>query len=37
IEVLPEFQESSLSVYLYYQASRYLQPKIRRFIDFFTK
>ncbi|HBD9374642.1 TPA: LysR family transcriptional regulator [Legionella pneumophila] len=37
IEILPEFQESNLSVYLYYQASRYLQPKIRRFIDFFTK
>ncbi|HAZ7572965.1 LysR family transcriptional regulator [Legionella sp. PATHC032] len=37
IEILPEFRESNLSVYLYYQASRYLQPKIRRFIDFFTK
>ncbi|HAT1597148.1 TPA: LysR family transcriptional regulator [Legionella pneumophila] len=37
IEILPEFQEPHLSVYLYYQASRYLQPKIRRFIDFFTK
>ncbi|HHL3492882.1 TPA: LysR family transcriptional regulator [Legionella pneumophila] len=37
IEILPEFQEPHLSVYLYYQASRYLQPKIRKFIDFFTK
>ncbi|AMP88441.1 LysR family transcriptional regulator [Legionella pneumophila] len=37
IEILPEFRESNLSVYLYYQASRYLQPKIRRFIDFFAK
>lgn len=37
VEILSEFQESELSVYLYYQASRYLQPKIRRFIDFFTE
>ncbi|KGP62953.1 LysR family transcriptional regulator [Legionella norrlandica] len=36
IEILHEFQEPKLSVYLYYQAARYLQPKIRRFIDFFT-
>lgn len=36
VEVLSEFQESQLPVYLYYQKSRYLQPKIRKFIDFFT-
>ncbi len=36
IEILPEFSESELSVYLYYQQSKYLQPKIRRFIDFYT-
>ena len=34
IEVLSEFQEPQLPVYLYYQQSRYLQPKIRKFIDF---
>lgn len=37
IEVLGEFQEQEKSVYLYYQSSRYVQPKIRRFIDFFTR
>jgi DNA-binding transcriptional LysR family regulator len=36
IELLKEFQEPRQSVYLYYQQSRYLQPKIRHFIDFFT-
>lgn len=36
IEVLSEFQEAQLPVYIYYQQSRYLQPKIRKFIDFFT-
>lgn len=37
IEILSEFKEPPLPVFLYYQQSRYLQPKIRRFIDFFTK
>lgn len=37
VELLKEFQERQQSVYLYYQQSRYLQPKIRRFIDFYTK
>lgn len=36
IELLPEFCERNQPVYLYYQQSRYLQPKIRRFIDFYT-
>ncbi|KTD83050.1 LysR family transcriptional regulator [Legionella waltersii] len=36
IEILPEFCENYRPVYLYYQQSRYLQPKIRRFIDFYT-
>ncbi|WP_454781090.1 LysR family transcriptional regulator [Legionella sp. WA2022007384] len=36
IEVLSEFQDQQLPVYVYYQQSRYLQPKIRKFIDFFT-
>lgn len=35
IEILPKFSEPKQPVYLYYQHSRYLQPKIRRFIDFF--
>lgn len=36
IEVLKEYQEPKKNIYLYYQQSRYLQPKIRRFIDFYT-
>ncbi len=36
VEILPEFSEQEQPVYLYYQQSRYLQPKIRRFIDFYT-
>lgn len=36
IEVLHEYQEPQKNVYLYYQQSRYLQPKIRNFIDFYT-
>jgi DNA-binding transcriptional LysR family regulator len=36
IEVLFEYQEPKVDIYLYYQQSRYLQPKIRRFIDFFN-
>lgn len=35
IEILNEYQEPQKNVYLYYQQSRYLQPKIRRFIDFY--
>lgn len=37
IEILREFQEPQKNIYLYYQQSRYLQPKIRKFIDFYTK
>ncbi len=36
IEILRDFQEPEQSIYLYYQQSRYLQPKIRHFIDFYT-
>lgn len=36
IEILPGHQEASVFVYLYYQQSRYLLPKIRKFIDFYT-
>lgn len=36
IEILPEFCEGKQPIYLYYQQSRYLQPKIRRFIDFYV-
>lgn len=36
IEVLQVYQEPNTNVYLYYQQNRYLQPKIRRFIDFYT-
>ncbi|MBV8803357.1 MAG: LysR family transcriptional regulator [Gammaproteobacteria bacterium] len=37
IEILPEFKVPEKSVYLYYQPQRYLQPKIRYFIDYFTR
>ncbi len=37
VEILSEYREARQSVYLYYQQSRYLQPKIRKFIDFFTQ
>jgi DNA-binding transcriptional LysR family regulator len=36
IEVLRKFQEEHVPIYLYYQQNKYLQPKIRRFIDFFS-
>lgn len=35
IEILREHQEPDKYVYLYYRKSRHLQPKIRRFIDFY--
>lgn len=34
IEILRDYQEPEQPVYLYYQQSRYLLPKIRHFIDF---
>jgi DNA-binding transcriptional LysR family regulator len=37
IEVLPNYQEPEKQVYLYYRKSRHLQPKIRRFIDFYQE
>lgn len=36
VEILSEYREKEQSVYLYYQQSRYLKPKIRRFIDFYV-
>lgn len=36
IEVLRDHQDPLIPIYLYYQQNRYLQPKIRRFIDFYT-
>jgi DNA-binding transcriptional LysR family regulator len=36
VEILSEFREPEKPVFLYYQHSRYLQPKIRRFVDFYT-
>jgi DNA-binding transcriptional LysR family regulator len=37
VEVLTEFSEGVQPIYLYYRQSKYLQPKIRRFIDFYVK
>lgn len=36
LEMLPEFHQETVPIYLYYQKSRFLQPKIRKCIDFFT-
>jgi DNA-binding transcriptional LysR family regulator len=36
IEILPGSLESQIPVYLYYREGRYLQPKVRHFIDFFS-
>lgn len=36
VELLKEFQQPQQPIYLYYRQSRYLQPKIRHFIDFYT-
>lgn len=36
VEVLRPYQEPKTHVYLYFRQSRYLQPKIRRFIDFYS-
>jgi DNA-binding transcriptional LysR family regulator len=35
VELLPEYSETNIPVYLYYKPNRYLQPKIRCFIDFY--
>lgn len=37
VEILSEYQKPKIPIYLYYQQSRYLLPKIRRFIDFYTR
>jgi len=34
LEILPGCKESEIPLYIYYQESRHLQPKIRHFIDF---
>lgn len=36
VEILSDFGECEQPVYLYYQQSKYLQPKVRRFIDFYA-
>lgn len=36
VEILPEYQKKSVNVYLYYKKTKYLQAKIRRFIDFYA-
>jgi DNA-binding transcriptional LysR family regulator len=37
VEVLPDVQMQQGSIYYYYPKYRYIQPKIRAFIDFFLK
>ncbi|MGE3320122.1 MAG: LysR family transcriptional regulator [Candidatus Berkiella sp.] len=36
VEILPDFHQQTVPVYLYYQKNRFLQPKIRKCIDYFT-
>ena len=36
VEVLAPYNETAYPIYLYYPQSRYLQPKIRRFIDYYA-
>jgi DNA-binding transcriptional LysR family regulator len=36
VEILPKYNRTQVPVFLYYQQSRYLQPKIRKFIDYFS-
>ncbi len=36
-EILPEYRDIKRNVYLFYQSSRFVQPKIRHFIDFVVK
>jgi DNA-binding transcriptional LysR family regulator len=36
VEILKDFQANEQTIYLYYQQSHFVQPKIRRFIDFFV-
>lgn len=35
VEILADYREPAQSIYLYYQSSKYLQSKIRCFIDFY--
>lgn len=34
-EILPQYHQQTVPVYLYYEKSRFLMPKIRKFIDYF--
>ena len=34
IAILPEHQQQNIPCYLYYATSRYLQPKVRAFVDY---
>ncbi len=36
VEILSEYQQQTVPVYLYYQQNRFLLPKIRKCIDYFT-
>lgn len=36
IEILPQYHQKAIPVFLYYAQNKYLHPKIRKFIDFFT-
>lgn len=35
VEILPKYQADNISVYYLYPKYRYIQPKVRKFIDFF--
>lgn len=37
VEILPKYTQKRQAVYLYYLAERYVQAKIRHFIDFFVE
>lgn len=37
VEVLRAFKEPEIPIYLYYQESKHLQPKIKHFVDFIVK
>lgn len=37
IDVLSDYQETGAGVYYFYEKFRYIQPKVRAFIDFFLK
>lgn len=37
IELFPELRETEKTIYLYYRQNRYLEPKIRKFVEFYSK